>query len=335
MKQANIDQMLAVLEQQSQAGKPWVVYEKYKLPEHPSELSFFDSATAAAAFCEANQWVRDPEDGSYNEGCYHFHTAANLQAEYQYLSGEPPKLLISPDVLWRHLLDNNIHPHNLFDERSAIIKLAYGRTEVMSKPITFIPNQVSSQYHIVQHSHQSAGLIYELGHGTKVLYSNSDYASAVGEFFSLGERLPPDQKGYSINLNFIIQYKDLPLILDMEGHPANNCGLTLGYVNNRNGQVAFELVCDHHRPIITNLQFFTRYDPEQSRLIHLDDRLTEISPGSTLLSVSEHYYHSRIDNKLIDQVLYNSQKYHLRSSHENPGMAGPDGEQRMDTGLKP
>lgn len=265
-------------------GKKWVAFEGFELPDSVWGMHFFQSAIEAGAFCSDNHFRRDPEDGELIDQSYLYYPIENLIAECRQVTGPVPDLpaMLKSIEAFLHLED--IEPAALDQTGNFSLLLALGRVAAASKTVVITPLEWIAPYHIVEHRHQSAGLIYELGHSHRVLDSYSNLADARSAFEALAKEMPCKEERAFSDLLLVGQFKDQEFQLDIEGYPEYGCGMAITQAWVQNKALIVHQICDPALKTAVEQRFFIRLNNTSDGLSHLDDRLNGIVPGSSLQS---------------------------------------------------
>jgi hypothetical protein len=113
-----------------QQGMHWVAYEPDDQPAADlRSYCAFDSALDASAYCRDHWWIREPEDGSYREGHYVYHSMHNLLGEIAYINGESPVLLHDVNQVAALMKNAPYDTSLIFNYDEYLLGLAIGRMQ--------------------------------------------------------------------------------------------------------------------------------------------------------------------------------------------------------------
>lgn len=300
-----MEAVIKYLEDELKSGNNWAAFEGGDLPDHRFGIHCFTSSIEAETFCSENLFTRDPEDGDLIDLNYGYHSIQNLLSEFGGHRVTPHNMLTSPKNIDDQLKTAGIESRYAWEQEDNCIQLAYGRVLPVRRKVSFIPEPIISAYHIVRHHHQYMGMIYELGHSSRILESFDKKEEAMAAFNRIAADIPPDEKHCRTELWLVAAYNGMQLHLDMEGPPMYNTGLVIAGAGHNHGILKINQVCDPLQTVTVEQRFFIQYDQTAKQLLMLNDRLEKIN-----LQGIRSYWSSGCQSVMGEELLHASKLFY-------------------------
>lgn len=272
----NLQDAATFLKQQILEGKRWIVFEDQMFPAYPQFSKYFDSSISAAAACDIEPRY-DPEAGDLVSYNYKFDAIENVLADISSPSSVINPSMEAQSILRHQMLKENLSFEKSDDEGPLLTRLYTGKIVPVFRQYRIVPKDFIEQYYLVEHTHFSTGLFYELGHSSRILESFTELTDARERQQSRLEQTPLLFNTHT-ELIIVGQYKNSNLYLDIEGCPQFNSGIALSRASTLNGKLFYSEICDPTLQQAVKHKIFIKLNESKSGFILLNDRLEVFNP---------------------------------------------------------
>jgi len=274
--------MLNALRHAQAHEQPWVVFSE-AAGFSPQAVHFFSTANDAESFCVASNQTVYLGGDRFGPDDYRVMPSANLLRLFE---GNTATLPLDMDAIARQMQAAGVTLVPGHDAQLAETLIRSGDYFPLQWTKTILPIDEIERYHIIHHTHPGHQ-VYEAGHEIAQGPSFDHYNEAASWLQNELKDKKPDSR---IDDYLIVgQYRDKPLLLDMEGWPESYSGITVAraaaqyqFDLHRN---TFELVEVNplDKPAVFRQFLYGRFDADGQLKLY-GDQLNETRPEQIMLS---------------------------------------------------
>jgi len=281
-------QLIAYLKERKAAGDNWVAYPVAGETVAVHSVQCFASAFDANRHCEDINisHVITNEFSANDRSFMSIEMALKAMSEM-----DKPVAYIGDEKVVRELLNDwQAKPAFLRAEEDLVLDLSLLELShvILTKRVN--PSKEIGQYHLVLHEHAFHPTIYEIGHSHETVLSTGSYEEAFRQLDVQSRKLSPNFQRHYNEIILAGQFRNQPLLLDMEGQPMCNTGVTIATASyGEDGKLVIKFRNSIDKELVLQQDLFAKFDPGQRRLLFYDDHLNLIDPRQTLRSVAAFY----------------------------------------------
>jgi len=266
-------------------GSRWVGYPGINRPLTAENLLCFHSAS------EASNWCQLPEtehgSGQMTQEIRHFKPITDILISIELkLTGQEP-LNYPPEDIPEILQKYEVSPIFRHTYDSLCLQLSTGEIAVANHTRLLIPAEQIERYHLVSHHHQ-LHQNFQVGHSVRLIESFTHFSEGHRKFLELAPELTHDRAESIADLILVGQFRNSDLLLDIEGRPDINTGITIATAYEYMGVLKLEANANLHLPQTIDQRLFVKLDAGVKGLLFLNDNL---EPANTITSFqSVHHF---------------------------------------------
>jgi|GEM_PF-4470060 len=269
------------------SGAHWVGYPAIDQPLTKEHMLCFHSAMEASKWCQPS--LTEPGAPPMQE-IRHFKPVADLLVTIEMaLQGQEP-VTYPPEDIPGILQKCHVSPLYRHTYDSLCVQLATGELAVASLTRLLIPGQSIDQYHLVSHHHQ-VHRDFEVGHTAKIVESYKDLNTGHRRLWELAPQLTHDRAESVADLILVGQLGGSRLLLDIEGRPDLNTGITIATAYNYMGVLKVEANANPGLPQTMDQRLFVRLDAGKKQLVFFNDELQPADTTNLFQSVSHYWFY--------------------------------------------
>ena len=276
------------LKEKMTTGFRWVGYPGTDRPLTTENLLCFNSAM------EASNWCQLPENeagaGQTMVEVRYFKPITDILISIELkLTGKEP-VTFPPEDIPEILQKCQVSPIFRHTYDSLCIQLSTGEIAVANHTRELVPAEHIERYHLVSHHHQ-LHQNFQVGHSVRLIESFTHFSEGHRKFLELAPELTHDRAESIADLILVGQFRNGDILLDIEGRPDINTGITVATAYEYMGVLKLEANANLHLPQTIDQRLFVKLDAGVKGLQFLNDNLEPANTNTSFQSVHHYWFY--------------------------------------------